>query len=183
LKPKLLSNQRERPILSKIKEKKCLDKLTGINNRGGKGYNCCESTLLIVNDKHPLPGFDSNIMRASSLTGAGVAYSGSGCGAVVGMATALGLIYGTDGRETPEELQEKRTYSRALIRPLMKEFRDTFGSVNCKGLTGLDFLVDEERARWSDVFDEREKAPVNCHTYINWAANRVLETLEAKHPS
>jgi C_GCAxxG_C_C family probable redox protein len=159
------------------------DKLTGLNDRDGKHYNCCESTLLIVNDHYPLPGFESNIMRASSLTGAGVAYSGSGCGAVVGMATALGLVYGSDGKESPEEFNEKRSHSRALIRPLMKEFRDTFGDVNCKGLTGLDFLVDEERARWSEVYDEREKAPVNCHTYIDWAAQRVLDTIEENKPS
>jgi hypothetical protein len=74
------------------------------------------------------------------------------------MANALGLVYGSDGKESPEEFMEKREHSRALIRPLMKEFKDIFGAVNCKGLTGLDFLVDEERSRWSEVFDERDCA-------------------------
>ena len=68
-------------------------------------------------------------------------------------------------------------------RPLMKDFKNTFGDINCKGLTGLDFLVDEERARWSEVFRERETAPVNCHTYIDWAAERVLQTIKENKPS
>ena len=58
------------------------------------------------------------------------------------------------------------------------EFKEKFGSVNCKDLTGLDFSVDEDWAKWSEVYAEREKAAVNCHTYIDWAAERVLSTLE-----
>ena len=155
-----------------------MDKTTGLNERDGKGYNCCESTLLIVNDEHPLPGFELNIMKAASLTGAGVGWSGSACGAVVGIATALGLAYGTDGEESPEEYQETRGRNKALIRPLLQEFKETFGSVNCKGLIGLDLLDDEDAKRWPAVFAERnEKGPVKCDDYIDWAAKRVLETL------
>ena len=153
------------------------DKLTGINDRDGNHFNCCESTLLIVNDSYPLPGFESNIMKASSLTGAGVNYSGSACGAVVGTATALGLVYGTDGTESPEEFQEKRQKSRALMRPIVKAFKEKFGSINCKGLTGLDFLVDEDRKKWSSV---SERPRDDC---INWAAKQVIDILEAKQPS
>jgi C_GCAxxG_C_C family probable redox protein len=99
---------------------------------------------MIVHKEHPLPGFEPNIMRAASLTGAGVGLSGSACGAVVGIATALALVYGTDGEESPEEFQEKRDRNYGLARSLMREFKETFGSVNCKDLTGLDFLVDED---------------------------------------
>ncbi len=155
-----------------------MDKTTGLNKRDGKGYNCCESTLLIVNDGHPLPGLESNVMKVASLTGAGVGWSGGACGAVVGIATALGLVYGTDGEESLEEFQEKRGRNKALNRSLLREFKETFGSINCKGLTGLDFLVDEEYEKWPAVFAERnEKGPVNCDDYINWATKRVLETL------
>ena len=154
-----------------------MDKKTGLIERDGKTFNCCESTLLIVNDTHPLPGFEPNIMRASSLTGASVGLSGSACGAVVGIATALGLVYGTDGGEPPEEFQEKRDHNYALARSLMREFKETFGSVNCKDLTGLDFMVDEDMEKWPAVFAERKEGPVECDDYIDWAAKRVLETL------
>ena len=155
-----------------------MEKTTGLNVRDGKEVDCCESTLLIVNDTHPLPGFESNIMRAASLTGAGVGCSGTACGAVVGIATALGLVYGTDGEESLEEFQEKREHNYELTRTLMREFKETFGSLNCKGLTGLDFLVDEEYEKWPAVFAERKaNGPVECDDYIDWAAKRVLETL------
>ncbi len=155
-----------------------MDKTTGLNVRDGKEFDCCESTLMIVHREHPLPGFEPNIMRAASITGAGVGYSGSACGAVVGIATTLGLVYGTDGEESPEEFQEKRDHNRALSRSLLQEFKETFGSVNCKDLTGLDFLVDEDLEKWPAVFAERKtNGPVECDDYIDWAAKRVLETL------
>jgi C_GCAxxG_C_C family probable redox protein len=155
-----------------------MDKTTGLNNLDGKGFNCCESTLLNIHREHPLHGFEPNVMRAASLTGAGVGWSGSGCGAVVGIATALGLAYGTDGEESLEEYGEKRARNKALIRPLLREFKETFGSVNCKGLIGLDLLDDEDAKKWPAVFAERnEKGPVKCDDYIDWAAKRVLETL------
>jgi len=155
-----------------------LDKTTGLNKRDGKGYNCCESTLLMVNDGHPLPGLESNVMKVASLTGAGVGWSGSACGAVVGMASALGLVYGTDGEESLEEYQEKRAHYKALIRPLLREFKETFGSINCKDLIGLDLLDDEDAKKWPAVFDERKaNGPVECDDYINWAAQRALEAL------
>ena len=155
-----------------------MDKTTGINDRDGRHYNCCESTLLIVNDTHPLPGFEPNIMRTASLTGASVGLSGSACGAMVGIATALGLVYGTDGTESPGEFDEKRERNYALTRSLLREFKETFGSVNCKDLTGLDFLVDEDLEKWPAVYAERnEKGPVKCDDYVDWAAKRVLETL------
>jgi C_GCAxxG_C_C family probable redox protein len=117
-------------------------------------------------------------MRVASLTGAGMGWSGGACGAVVGIATSLGLVYGTDGEESLEEFQEIRERNKALNRSLLREFKETFGSINCKGLTGLDFLVDEEYAKWPAVFAERnEKGPFKCDDYINWAAKRILEAL------
>ena len=156
-----------------------MDKTTGLIVRDGKSFNCCESTLLNIHREYPLPGFEANVMRVASLTGAGMGWSGGACGAVVGIATALGLVYGTDGEESLEEFQEIRGRNKELNRSLLREFRETFGSINCKGLTGLDFLVDEDYEKWPAVFAERKaNGPVECDDYINWAAKRVLETLD-----
>jgi C_GCAxxG_C_C family probable redox protein len=154
------------------------DKLTGINDRDGRHYNCAESTVLIVNDKHPLPGFGAEAMKIMSLTGGGISMSGHACGAVVGIATALGLAYGTDGTEPQDEFPKKRMENMMMSRAIIGEFKEKFGAVNCKDLTGLDFSVDEELARWPKVFAERKKGPVQCDNYIDWAAQRVLEQLE-----
>ncbi len=104
------------------KEEKDMDKTTGLIVIDGKSFNCCESTLLNIHREYPLPGFESNVMRVASLTGAGVGWSGGACGAVVGIATALGLVYGTDGEESLEEFQEKRGRNKALNRSLLREF-------------------------------------------------------------
>ncbi len=74
-----------------------MDKTTGAIVRDGKEFNCCESTLMIVNREHSLPGFDSNILKAASPMGGGVGCWGSVCGAATGIVMALGLVYGTDG--------------------------------------------------------------------------------------
>jgi C_GCAxxG_C_C family probable redox protein len=155
-----------------------LDKVTGLNNRNGKQYNCAESTLLMINDKYPLPDFSPNIMKTASLTGGGVCYQGSACGAVVGMATALGLVYGTTGDESPEEFNEKREKAQGVLKPLLKGFTEKYGSVNCKGLTGLDFTVEEEMQKFVERSTEQmPKGTLACEGYVDWAAQKVLETL------
>ena len=160
------------------KERKELDKVTGLNNRNGNQFNCAESTLLMVNDRHPLPGFGPNIMKIASLTGGSVCDQGSACGAVVGMATALGLVYGTDGCEPPEEYNEKREKAQGLLKPLLKEFKEKYGSVNCKDLTGLDFTVEEDFKKWIEVYTEgMANGTLACEGYVDWAAKMVLETL------
>jgi hypothetical protein len=65
-----------------------------------------------------------------------------------------------------------------MVRGIVNEFREKFGAVNCVDLTGLDFSVDEGLGNWLDVYIEREKLDVNCHSYIDWAAERVLAQLK-----
>ena len=74
--------------------------------RDGKRFNCCESVLLMVNKEQLIPGFDANIMRAASSLGGGVGGWGSACGAATGAVIAFGLVYGTDGEESPDNFQE-----------------------------------------------------------------------------
>jgi C_GCAxxG_C_C family probable redox protein len=157
------------------------DKLTGINERDGKRYNCGESTVLMINDKHTLPGFGADAMRALSHTGAGVSCCGTACGAVVGMATALGLVYGTDGSEDIDDFNEKRGVNMMKTRAIVNEFKDKFGSVNCNDLTGIDLSTDEGMANWPKyVADMKEKTDGihPCDVYLDWAAERVLKTLK-----
>ena len=63
--------------------------------------NCCESTLVRVNDALTLPEFGKCVIRQASNFGGGVAGWGSACGAVTGAAMAIGLMLGTDGDEDP----------------------------------------------------------------------------------
>ena len=78
------------------------NKTTGLIVRNWKKFNCCESTLLLINKEHPLPGFESNILKATTSFGGGI-YWGSLYGAPAGMAMAMGLVYGADGEESLDD--------------------------------------------------------------------------------
>ncbi len=152
-----------------------MDKTTGAIVRDGKEFDCCESTLMIVHREHPLPGFDSNIMKAASPFGGGVGRWGSACGAATGIVMALGLVYGTDGEESLEEFREKREYVNEVSKSLMREFEEAFGSVNCDDLFfGLFPWTEDSEARYNE---KKAQGLVKCDDYIDWAAKRVLETL------
>ncbi len=151
-----------------------MDKTTGLNTIDGKSFNCCESTLMNINREHPLPGFESCVMKVASPYGGGI-YWGSLCGAPAGIAMALGLVYGTDGEESLEEFQNKKKYLQEVSTSLMREFEEVFGSVNCNDLLGLDRRTEEGRAALKELRDT--KGVVMCDEYVDWAAKRVLKIL------
>ena len=142
--------------------------------RDGKRFNCCESVLLMVDEGHPLLGFESNIMKAASSLGGGVGGWGSACGAATGAVIALGLVGGTDGEETIKEFQDKRGRLREVSQVFLKEFEDAFGSVNCMDLLGVDRRTDEGKARYNEI---RDQCVGKCNGYVEWAAKRALEIL------
>ena len=152
-----------------------MDKKTGVIVRDGKEFDCAESVLIIVNEGHPLPGFEPNIMKAASPLGGGVGRWGSACGAATGAVMALGLVYGTDGEESLEEFQDKREHVNEMSKVFMREFEEAFGSVNCNDLFfGLFPWTEDSEARYNEM---NAQDLVKCDDYIDWAAKRVLETL------
>jgi C_GCAxxG_C_C family probable redox protein len=142
--------------------------------RDGKRFNCCESVLIMVDEGHPLPGFESNLMKAASSLGGGVGGWGSACGAATGAVIALGLVYGTDGEEALGEFQDKREHLRELSQVLLREFEEAFGSVNCLDLLGVDRRTEEGKARYLVIKDQ---CVGKCNGYVDWAAKRTLEIL------
>ena len=142
--------------------------------REGKRLNCCESALIMVDEGHPLPGFEANTMKAASSLGGGVGGWGSACGAATGAVIALGLVHGTDGEETIEEFQERRGQLRDMSQVLLKEFEDTYGSLNCMDLLGVDRRTEEGKARYAEL---KAQGLVKCDDYVDWAARRALEIL------
>ena len=142
--------------------------------RDGKRFNCCESALMMIHEGHPLPGFESNLMKAASSLGGGVGGWGSACGAATGAVIALGLVYGTDGDETKEKFQDKRGHLRDVSQVFLKEFEGAFGSVNCMELLGVDRRTEEGKARYDEM---KAQGLVKCDDYVEWAAKRALEIL------
>ncbi len=143
--------------------------------RDGKRFNCCESVLLMINEGQLIPEFDSNIMKAASSLGGGVGGWGSACGAATGAVIAFGLIYGTDGEESPDDFQEKRDHLREVSQIFMKDFETNFGSVNCNDLLGVDRRTEEGKERYNEL---KSLGLVKCDDYVDWAAKRALEILK-----
>ena len=159
-----------------------MNKTTGFIERDGKKFNCCESVLILIDEGRPLPGFESNIMKAASPLGGGVGMWGSTCGAATGAVIALGLVYGTEGEESPKEFQDKKEHVNEVSKVFMRDFEEVFGSVNCNDLLGLDRRTEEFRA----LYNEKKSAQMRtrgldkCDDCIDWAAKRILEISSAK---
>ena len=138
--------------------------------RYGKRFNCCESTLIKINEKYPLKGFGVGVMRAASNMGGGGAGWGSICGAVSGAAMAFGLAMGTDGTESPEEFTAIREEMRSQTQEFMKAFEEKWGHINCFDLLGVDTRTPEGKAKHEE---NKAKGLYFCEEFVQWAADKT----------
>ena len=144
--------------------------------KGELRFNCCESTLMKIDEKHPLPGFDKNVIRIASNMGGGVAGYGDMCGAATGAAMAFGLLYGTDGNETLQVYEEMRATQKALTLRLLEQFRAKWGYVTCRGLLGCEGCSPEVRfKRYNEL---KEKGETHCDEYVDWSADAALKIIK-----
>src|SRR4030042_715749 len=139
--------------------------------RGGIRFNCCESTLMRVDEGHPLPGLGPAVMRIASNFGGGVAGWGSVCGAVSGAAMAFGLVMGTEGDESPSKFQAARDRMRAMTQAFNKSFEERWGRIDCYGLLGVNTRTPEGKARYEEM---KARGETHCEEYVRWAAEKVL---------
>jgi len=146
-------------------------------SRGEVRFNCCESTLMRIDEAHRLPGFGVNVMRIASNFGGGVAGWGDVCGAVSGAAMALGLVYGTSGDEAEKEFSEKRKQIRTLTQELMKAFEEEWSHVDCYGLLECNTRIPEGKAKYDEM---KAKGLLHCDEYVQWAERKALELMSIK---
>ncbi len=139
--------------------------------KDGKSFNCCESALIRIDAEHSLPGFDKDLMRVASGFGGGVGGWGSVCGAVSGGAMALGLLYGTDGTEAPEEYDRMRSEFRGLQQDYFRAFEAEYGSINCVDLLGVDRRTSEGSRRYKEM---QAQGAFDCGKYVDWAVEKAL---------
>lgn len=146
-------------------------------SKGDLRFNCCESVLIRIDRENPLPCFETDVMRIASTFGGGVAGWGSVCGAASGAAMAIGLIYGTDGNEHPDEFQGKRDRLRDKTQQFLRAFEEEFGSVNCMDLLGVDRRTEEGKRRYDEL---KAQGAFRCGEYVEWTAEKVLEMLDGR---
>jgi C_GCAxxG_C_C family probable redox protein len=101
----------------------------------GRPFNCCESVLLAL--KNHIGVETDLIPKIGTGLGAGVSLNGLLCGAVSSIAVAVGMKY---GRNSPEENPQPIWN---MVDKYVAAFKDKFGYVNCRELTGLDVKTKE----------------------------------------
>ena len=143
---------------------------------GENGFNCCMSTLILIDRQHPLDGFSKPIMRIASNFGGGIADWGDTCGVLCGAAMAFGLIFGADGEEEHETYLEKREKEKVVTQEFFKLFTKKWGRVDCRGLVGCEDCSPEVKNRWYE--DQKAKGLTHCDEYIDWSAETALKIID-----
>ena len=135
------------------------------NFPAGRPYNCCESVLLALKDH--LGAGSELIPKIGTGIGAGVSLNGLLCGSVSSVAIAIGMKY---GRTSPEE-DPQPVWN--MVDKYVAEFKDRFGYVNCRQLTGLDLKTKEGlKEYFAKVHDYA------CAARIRFAVQKALEILK-----
>ena len=131
----------------------------------GRPYNCCESILLALKDY--LGAGAEVIPKIGTGVGAGVSLNGLLCGAISSVAMAIGIKY---GRTSPEQSPQPVWN---MVDKYVAEFKDKFGNVNCRQLTGLDLKTKEGLIEYyAKVHDYA------CAARIRFAVENALEILK-----
>jgi len=131
----------------------------------GRPYNCCESVLLALKDHL---GVESDIIpKIGTGIGAGVSLNGLLCGSISSVAMAIGLKYGrTRAEEDPQPIWR-------MVDKYVAEFKEKFGHVNCRQLTGLDLKTKEGLKEYFEKVHDYA-----CAARIRFAVKKALEILQ-----
>ena len=131
----------------------------------GRPYNCCESVLLALKDHL---GIESDIIpKIGTGIGAGVSLNGLLCGSISSVAMAIGLKYGrTRAEEDPQPIWR-------MVDKYVAEFKEKFGHVNCRQLTGLDLKTKEGLKEYFEKVHDYA-----CAARIRFAVKKALEILQ-----
>jgi len=131
----------------------------------GRPYNCCESVLLALNEY--LDVGSKVIPKIGTGIGAGVSLNGLLCGAISSVTMAIGLKHGrTSTEDNPQPVWN-------MVDKYVAEFKDKFGYVNCRQLTGLDLKTKEGlKEYYVKVHD------YTCADRIRFAVKKALEILQ-----
>lgn len=131
----------------------------------GRPYNCCESILLAL--KNHLNAKSDLIPKIGTGIGAGVSLNGLLCGSVSSVTIAIGIKYGrVSSEENPQPVWN-------MVDKYIAEFKDRFGYVNCRELTGLDVKTKEGlNEYYAKVHDYA------CAERIRFAVKKAVEMLK-----
>ncbi|MDH5754234.1 MAG: C-GCAxxG-C-C family protein [Candidatus Bathyarchaeota archaeon] len=131
----------------------------------GRPYNCCESVLLTLTE---YLGIKSELIPKIA-TGIGAVFSLNGftCGSISSAVMAIGIKC---GRETSTE-NSQIIWSK--VDKFIEAFKQTWGAVTCRQLTGLNVKTPEDMKEYlKSVHDYA------CTARVKFAVKKAIELLE-----
>ena len=128
----------------------------------GRPFNCCESVLMALKD---IIGEETDLIpRIGTGIGAGVSLNGLLCGSVSSIALAVGMKLGRSGPEmNPQPVWD-------LVDRYVADFKDKFGYLNCRELTGLDMKTKEGQKEYFAMIHDHA-----CADRIRFAVKKGIE--------
>ena len=140
--------------------------MAGYLDPGPNHLNCAQAVMrcgLLAMDQDP------GLTSVGGYLGGGMVRMGQVCGALSGVAVALGL------RDQLEVHQGPATSASTLdwMQELTRKFESEFGAVTCRGLLGCDIST-------SNGFREAKKsqATKRCPEFVGWTCDRLAEILD-----
>jgi C_GCAxxG_C_C family probable redox protein len=135
-----------------------------------EGYNCSEATLFGISGA--IGGKCKFIPQIASGFGGGFGRHGEICGAISGSVMALGLVYGR--KDTKDKEAKEKIYG--IVDEYLKKFKEKYGTLSCRELTGCDMLTPEGLKKIRD-----EKVHVNvCAPIVEFAESEALKLINIK---
>jgi C_GCAxxG_C_C family probable redox protein len=135
-----------------------------------EGYNCAESLLQTFLDEWEEYFRLGATSSAATAFGAGMGRTGNTCGALSGGLIVIGLAIGrTDPRD--DESKEK---AYDLARELFKRFKEKWGTLTCKELTGCDLTTQEGKNK----FKESKIRQLKCEPIVQETTKIVADIIK-----
>jgi len=132
-----------------------------------QGWNCAEATAAAVGEVFA-PGAPG-LPRAATCLGGGLGRRGESCGAVVGALVAAGLARGRE----PGEGDTAKDRAYALATYVVEGFREKFGALLCRELTGVDL----SEPAGLKAYKEQDLHHKRCAVLVAAAAALAAEAL------
>jgi C_GCAxxG_C_C family probable redox protein len=129
------------------------------------GFNCAESAVQAI---LPFPQQGLALQRAATGFGGGIARHGLTCGAISGCAIAAGFLL---GRTEAGDLEGKERAYRA-IDALIRRFEERYGTIDCRRLTGFDFIGPHD----IEEYNAKVK-PTVCVPLLRFAVEVAMEEI------
>ena len=131
-------------------------------------HGCAETAFIALKTVYGLDD-PADSSAAMALNG-GVAYGGGPCGAITGAALAVGLLA---GRRIADHREAKRV-ARELIAGMMDDFREAYGSADCRDLIGIDLRAPGAHETFLRSLAWRDR----CMPQIEFAITRLAPLVD-----